>query len=200
MTPPGPSRLPGLAFRASSVGASPEQRAFAAPAESPHDVRDRREVMATVMANAGPRGPQPIFQRYNVHELWYALLPRDWKCLAVVSPDQTPNTWRLARSLAELGTQALGRLVEPVDATGLDLGRVASITHRLAPRGGVPADKQFIVGLDSPIENAIAIGVLAACDTVVLMVEKNRTTIPKARRTIEVVGRDRLAGVVLALD
>lgn len=153
----------------------------------------------------GPSNPgarAPAVQRYDVRELWYSLLPRAWTCLALVSPEQTRSTWHLARGLAELGTQTLGRLVEPVDATELDLHRVASITHRLAPRGHVQSanTSQFIVGLDSPIDNPLAIGVLAACDTVLLLVRKGTTTIPRARRTLEIVGRDRMAGVVLEVD
>jgi len=42
--------------------------------------------------------------------------------------------------------------------------------------------------------------VLTACDTVVLLLEKGVSKIPQARKVIEIVGRQRLIGAVLALE
>jgi hypothetical protein len=143
---------------------------------------------------------QPL--RYDVRELWYAIRPHGWTSLAVVSPQRTPKTMRLAQSLAEFGRQAGAGLMEPIDATELDLARVAAITRRLAPRdsSGSGEGRKFIVGLDSPIVNPIAAGVAAACDSALLLLLRTETTIPDARRTVEVIGRGRLLGAVIASD
>lgn len=144
---------------------------------------------------------QPL-HLYDVRELWYAILPRAWVSLAVVCPEWTPKTLRLARSLAESGTQTLGRPVELIDATELDLARVAMITHRLAPHGSTRNVEpcQFVIGLDPPIFNPLAIGVAAKCDSALLLLLRGQTTIPNARRTVEIIGRERLLGAVIASD
>jgi hypothetical protein len=118
----------------------------------------------------------------------------------VVSPDRTPNTLRLASSLAELGTQHRRRLVEVVDGLQLDLERAAAIAHMVEPQEGLPrpTEPRFVIALDSPIVNPIAFGVLAAGDAFLMLLEKGVSRIPQARKIIEVVGRERLIGAVLA--
>jgi len=145
--------------------------------------------------------PGPISPGHDVLELWYRLLARPWSCLVVVSPDETPATLRLARDLAELGTYYRRHPVEVIDGTRLDVERAAAIAHRLEPQDGAPrrAEPRFVVALDSPIANPIAFGVLAAGDTVLMLLEKGVTRIPDARRIAEVVGRERLVGAVLAV-
>jgi hypothetical protein len=149
-----------------------------------------------------PTGTEPGSLRYDVQELWYRLLSRPWSCLVVVSPDRTPNTLRLASSLAELGTQHRRRLVEVVDGLHLDVDRAAAIAHLVEPQEGLPrpTEPRFVIALDSPIVNPIAFGVLAAGDAVLMLLEKGVSRIPQVRKIIEVVGRERLIGAVLAVE
>jgi hypothetical protein len=118
----------------------------------------------------------------------------------VVSPDPTPNTLRLARSLAEFGTLHQRRPVEVIDARQLDLERAATIAHIVEPKGGAPrlAEPRFVVALDSPIVNPIAIEVLTAGDAVLMLLAKGVTSMPQARKIIEIAGQERLVGAVLA--
>jgi len=137
---------------------------------------------------------------YDVQELWYRLLSRPWSCLVVVSPDRTPKTLRLARSLAEFGTLHRRHPVEVIDALHLDLERAAAIAHRVESEAGAArlADPRFVIALDSPIVNPIAIEVLTAGDAVLMLLEKGVTRMPQARKIIEIAGRGRLVGAVLA--
>jgi hypothetical protein len=132
---------------------------------------------------------------YDVHELWYRLSSRPWTCLVVVSPDRTPNTLRLARSLAELGTQQRRGPVEMIDASVLDLDRATTIAHSLESEEG---ERRFVVALDSPVVNPVAIGVLTAGDAALMLLEKGVSQIPQARRIIEIAGRERFIGAVVA--
>jgi hypothetical protein len=149
-----------------------------------------------------PAGPEQVSQGYAVEELWYKLLARPWSSLVVVSPDRTPKTLRLARSLAEFGTQHRRRPVEIIDGLQLDLERSAAIAQMMEPEGGAPrlSDPRFVVALDSPIANPIAIEVLTACDAVLILLEKGVTRIHQARKIIEIAGRERLIGAVLAVE
>ncbi len=146
-----------------------------------------------------PLGGVPVADGYDVHELWYRLLLlHPWSCLAVVSPERTPKTLRLARSLAELGTQLRRHPIELVDGLELDLERANTIAQLVEPASSLaPAEPRFVVALDSPIANPVAIAVLAASDAVLLLLERGITGIPQARRIVEIVGRERLAGAVL---
>jgi len=147
-----------------------------------------------------PRGNGPLPQGYDVRELWFRLLSRPWSCLVVVSPDRTPKTLRLARSLAEFGTLHRRRPVEVIDALHLDLERAAAIAHMVESEAGAArlADPRFVIALDSPIVNPIAIEVLTAGDAVLMLLEKGVTRMPQARKIIEIAGRGRLVGAVLA--
>jgi hypothetical protein len=120
----------------------------------------------------------------------------------LVSPDRTPSILRVARGLAEFGTQHQRRPVELLDGLELDLDRASAIAHRISPAEGVPrlAERGFIVALESPIANPIAIEVLTAADAVLLLLQKGVTRIPQARRLIEIAGRERIIGTVLASD
>jgi len=142
-------------------------------------------------------GPVPM-AGYDVHEVWYRLLPlRPWSSLAVVSPERTPKTLQVARSLVELATKLGRHPVELVDGTEVDLDRANSIARLIEPaRNLVPVQPGFIVALDSPIANPVAIAVIAASDAVLLLLERGVTGIPQARRIVEIVGRDRLIGAV----
>jgi hypothetical protein len=131
-------------------------------------------------------------QGYAVEELWYKLLARPWSSLAVVSPERTPKTLRLARSLGEFGTRHRRRPVEIIDG----------MAQMVEPEEGVPplSDPRFVIALDSPIANPIAMEVLAASGAVLMLLEKGVSRIPQALRVIEMVGRERLIGAVLAVD
>jgi hypothetical protein len=117
--------------------------------------------------------------------------------LVVVSPDRTPNTVRLARSLAELGTQHRRGPVEMIDASRLDLERATAIAHRFESEQG---ERRFVVALDSPVVNPVAIGVLTVGDAVLMLLEKGVSKIPQARRILEIAGRERFIGAVVVGD
>ena len=150
-----------------------------------------------------PRHPSsgPVPDGYDVHELWYRLLSRPWSCLVVVSPDPTPDTLRLARSLAELGTQHRRQPVEVIDALQLDLERSTAIAQWVEEQAalGDLAERRFVIALDSPIVNPVAIGVLMVADAAVMLLEKGVSKIPQARRIIEIAGRERFIGAVLGV-
>ena len=147
------------------------------------------------------RSAGPATGGYAVDELWCKLVLRPWSCLVVVSAEQTPNTLRLARSLAEYGSQHRRHPLELIDGLQLDLDGAAAIQRILKPKDPSSrlADPQVVIALDSPIVNPIAIGVLAESDTVLMLLEKGVTRIPQARKIIEIVGRERLIGAVLAV-
>jgi len=134
---------------------------------------------------------------YDVYELWYKLLSRPWHCLVVVSPERTPSTLRMARSLAELGTQHRRSPVEMIDASQLDLEQATAIAHSVESEEG---ERRFVIALDSPVENPVAISVLTVGDAILMVLEKGVSKIPQARRIVEIAGRERFIGAVVVSD
>jgi hypothetical protein len=61
-------------------------------------------------------------------------------------------------------------------------------------------ERRFVVALDSPVVNPVAIGVLTAADAALMLLEKGVSQIPQARRIIEIAGRERFIGAVVAAD
>jgi len=141
------------------------------------------------------RKPQPAPQ---VSVLWYALRGRPWRTLALVAPGNASRAWRLAQEFraAEGDPRSTVQVVNALNAT---VGRVAAVAHALSAKKleSAPGRPRFIVAVDSPLENPVAIGLLSVCDAVVLLLERRRTRIPDAKQILELVGPERFIGAVL---
>jgi hypothetical protein len=132
---------------------------------------------------------------FDVNELWDSILHREWRCLGVISVDSWGKTWGVAQSLASLGNRN-GRIVTAVDAFDADLSRAASIAQQVC-EAPVQRNARWVIALDAPLDNPRAIGVLASCDAAVLVLEMGVTSIPRAQRAIEAIGREQLLGAVV---
>jgi hypothetical protein len=130
--------------------------------------------------------------------LWYRLADFQWRTLALVAPGNGPRAWRIAQALVEVSATR-PRLLKAVNAVDASLGRVAAVAHVLSPQRLVAAAdrNRFILAVDSPLEHPAAIGLLANCDAVVLLLERGRTRIPDGQRILELVGPERFIGAVL---
>ncbi|MGZ6072119.1 MAG: hypothetical protein ACXWK8_12950 [Myxococcaceae bacterium] len=134
---------------------------------------------------------------HDVTALWYALIGRPWASLAVISQDDSPRAWRLVQKLDEVARANQYRALKAVNILDLSLERAEAIAHAVGKVTSLGERKRYLIAIDSPLENPVAIRVLSACDAVLLVLEKNRTLIPDAQRTVEMVGRGRLIGAVL---
>jgi hypothetical protein len=54
-----------------------------------------------------------------------------------------------------------------------------------------------VIAISSVITEPLGLGATAAADAVIVCIERGRTRLADARRTIELVGRDRIAGCYL---
>jgi hypothetical protein len=130
--------------------------------------------------------------------LWYHLAAREWTTLAVVSPDDNAAASRLARGLVELaGAQYCVLDVRDVSEFRLKVG--AATRHEATEGKAAAAGKpwRFLLPIDSVLDNPHAADLLAACDTVVLLLEKERSLLPDALSAVGLVGHERLIGAVL---
>jgi len=134
---------------------------------------------------------------HDLSALWYTLVARRWTSLAVISPDDSPRAWRLVQKLDEIARVNQYRALKTVNILDLNLERAETITHAIGKVSSLGERKRYLIAIDSPLENPVAIRVLSACDAVLLVLEKDRSRIPDAQRTVEMVGRGRLIGAVL---
>jgi hypothetical protein len=134
---------------------------------------------------------------HDVTALWYALIGRPWASLAVISQDDSPRAWRLVQKLDEVARVNQYRALKTVNILDLTLERAEAIAHAVGKVSSLGERKRYLIAIDSPLENPVAIRVLSACDAVLLVLEKDRSRIPDAQRTVEMVGRGRLIGAVL---
>ena len=130
--------------------------------------------------------------------LWYFLARREWRTLAVVSADDDDAALRLARALVELAG-AHHAVLEVRDT--VELRQKLRLATRLETKeGGAAVGRpwRFLVPMKAVLEDPHAEDILAACDVVVLLLEKGKSRIPDALSAVGLVGRERLLGAVLA--
>jgi hypothetical protein len=158
------------------------------------DDRPNGEPAATLLESAEKRTiPGDVFAN-EIIQLWFALRRRPWASLAVVPTQSDNSALALAMLLSELGTAHLGIEVELLDGTGPVLRdvreRVGRIQRRTS-RGGL-----IVVGMGSLAEEPAGLPLVAAADACVLCVSLGDSKIAAARKTLDLIGRDRFLGYV----
>jgi hypothetical protein len=136
-------------------------------------------------------------------ELWFALSRTSWQSLALVAGDSSGSANDIATSLANVGRllHETVRTLMPVDTTtyliAADLLQAIGSTRGTNETRAPKPFGKVIAALPSIAFDPVALEVVAAADVVVICVEIGRTRVSTLRRTIELVGRERIAGCLL---
>jgi hypothetical protein len=154
------------------------------------------------VASAEPlkRGPGP---GNEVKELWFALARRYWTSVVLVPASPDGSAADLARSLAEVGSLLRDRAVNTIVAEPLSYEAAARIAETVAATGQVSKAHpvatpiQVIVAIQPVIEEPLGVAVAHAADATVLCIEVGRTRLAEVRRTIDLIGQERIAGCFL---
>lgn len=176
----------------------------------------------TVPPPSAIEGKQPL--RSELHELWFAIGRREWSSLVLVPADPATSAQEIATALAEVGVRVSATPVTAVTTESLDYEFVRALvelqasharedhggpvkdvsSHPLEPLGGTsaahpdpqrrPMNGKVIVALPSVIREPLGLGIAHSADVVVLCIEMGVSRLEHVRRTIELVGRDRIAG------
>ena len=143
--------------------------------------------------------PEPL-PPFEVQELWFATLRAEWTSLAVVPAHAGGSAYELARALAEAGSLHRGTPVRLVKADANDLPQTARFVDSLSHKSGGGSAKrggEVIVAVDPVVDNPLGIAIALAADAVLVTIELGVTDLASARRTVEMVGRERLLGCVV---
>ena len=135
--------------------------------------------------------------------LWFTLARLPWRSLVVVPGDEHGSSASVATALADVGRRLKsGPVTFLVMAGPLDYASAGRIVASVAgpppeSSGTAPAYGRVIVAIPPVVNEPLGIAVTDAADAVVLCIEKGKTRTPAARRTIEMIGRDRIVGCIL---
>jgi hypothetical protein len=137
----------------------------------------------------------------DLSSLWYTLVVRPWMTLGIVASDDSARAWRVAQKLMEVAGPSPNAF-KAINVLKASSERAAAFIHAVTPsRDRVAAERtRVLLAIDSPLQNPVSIGLLAACDAVLLILELGRSRIPDARRLIELAGPERVLGAVFAVD
>jgi hypothetical protein len=140
----------------------------------------------------------------DVQEVWFALARLEWRSLALVPADEGGSAAAIAASLADVGRRLRETpvtfliMADPLDfasaakiISAFDLTRQGGSALTVAPTGKV------IVAVQPVVVEPLGLAVTEAADAVVLCIDVGRTRLAATRRTIELVGRERIVGALL---
>lgn len=126
-------------------------------------------------------------------ELWVTSSSQAWSSLAVVPAVPGVSAASVARALAQVGGEYLGRAIELCDARGLRFDD----TRALVERVGASHERHALLALlDCPLDSQPALLVARAASAALLVVPVGGARLGDARKTVDAVGRARFIGAV----
>ncbi len=126
--------------------------------------------------------------------LWFASTRQSWSALALVPTEPGTSLSFVATALADVGKVHGLRRVHLLNAEGLELAQARAFVESLreiAGRGEVA-----VFATDAPLANHVTIAVTRAVDAVLLGVPIGDGAFAVAKRTVAMVGRERVIGSV----
>ena len=130
----------------------------------------------------------------EIQKLWFSLVRRPWSSLAIVPLTDGETSVELANVLSEVGGIHRQRTIVTIDATRTELHRISLVLKLVAEE--IKLGERVLVALPSLVSNVAGVPIAQAADAVLLCVELGQADFATARRTIELVGADRIIGSV----
>ncbi len=137
------------------------------------------------------------------HGLWFAVQTRPWTSLAVLPAGPGESALEVANALYDVGALVSGGPMRLLDARSVTLATSASFIVNMSSLVSSPGERRSggtqraVVVLSSVIEQLACVPVALAADAVVLTVTLGKTLLSDARRTLELVGKERVLGTIL---
>lgn len=152
---------------------------------------------------AQPQGGIP--PRLDLQELWYTTLRWEWSSLVLVPAHASGSAVWIAKALAEIGIPQQSRAAK-INAQGAMLAATSELVGDLVTQSTIRSMKSSgdrwkaghtIIAIDPVVSNPAGIPVALSADAVLLCVELGKTDIASARKTVQLIGRERFIGCVI---
>ena len=141
--------------------------------------------------------PQPLSSAppSTLLHLWAMLNQRQsWSSLVLVPSHEGGSAMDAARAILEVASRQEQGTLHFLDAEGLELGVARHVVGEM--RAYVEQGDRVIVLLDSIISNPVGLEVALAADRALLCVTLGSSDYTSARRTLELIGKERFVGSV----
>ncbi len=139
----------------------------------------------------GPSGTS----QHTLLQLWALANQRQrWSSLVVMPSHPGGSGRQAAAALLEVGNKQSATPVRFLDAEGLELGQAARVVRELETY--VEQGERVVVLLDSVLSNPVGLEVALAAERALLCVKLGDSDFSSARRTLELVGKERFLGSV----
>ena len=140
----------------------------------------------------------------DVQELWFGLARMDWASLVLVPADEGESAAAIATSLADVGRRLRDAPVtfmilgDPLDyaSAGKIIAAVAAVGKGESALPVAPTGK-VIAAIQPVVVEPLGLALTDASDAVVVCIQVGRTRLAAVRRTIELIGRERIVGALL---
>jgi hypothetical protein len=140
----------------------------------------------------------PLEPGREITELWLALSRRAWRSVVLLPADRRDSTRAAATALAEVGRRLRLARVDAVVADELGYDQAAALIRSLATHGATAGSSdQVVLAIPSVVLEPLGVAVARQADLVVLCIRMGWSGLDDARRTVELVGEDRLAGCLV---
>lgn len=145
--------------------------------------------------------PEPAGNRrlakLDFQHLWFQVQHRDWSSLVVVPADADIAAAGVATSLWKVGCALSTPPPQLINCEKIGPSAIADLIADLSRSLGSAKDVRTVISIESVLSNPLGVGIARAADAVLLCVRKRQTKLDAARRTIELIGRQRFIGSVV---
>jgi hypothetical protein len=137
------------------------------------------------------------------HGLWFAVQTRPWCSLAVLPAGPGESALSVANALYDVGALVSGGPMRLLDARAVTLASSASFIVNMSSLVSAPGERRnggaqrAVVVLASVIDQMAGVPIVLSADAAILTVTLGKTTLDSARRTLELVGAERVLGCIL---
>ena len=126
--------------------------------------------------------------------VWVAAQRSTWTSLVVVPAEAGLSTGPLAAAVAAVASAQRSETVEHLDLGSVALADSRPLAEKLAEKG---KPYRYVASVRCPLESQTALLLSSAAHAAILVVERERTLLPSARRVLDLVGPDRFVGAVV---
>jgi hypothetical protein len=181
-------------------------RALAAPSSSPSGpnpngdgtselVEQQPQQQQQAPQQQAPQQPVSTAPSSTLLHLWAMLNQRHrWSSLVVVPSHGGGSGLQTAQAILEVGSKQGTTPIHFLDAEGLELGSAQHVVNEMLAY--VEQGDRVVVLIDSVVSNPVGLEVALAADRALLCVTLGDSDYSSARRTLDLIGKERFVGSV----